>query len=220
MGPLLRRLPLLLKGHHFLALLIALGLVKGILYSVVVPLWQAPDEPKYLEYVWLLQEKGRLVSPEDAIPSMQQAIIRSMAEDNYWSLNRLPHPSPLPVSFQEVWGGANSVLGSPPLAFLFSLPAFALVSKADIAVQLYVLRLTSVLLGLAVIVMAYLIAREVFPGNNTVIWTVPSLLLFMPMYSFIANSYTNEVMSDFSAALWLYAMVVILKRGFSVSRGL
>ncbi|MDO8690934.1 MAG: DUF2142 domain-containing protein, partial [Dehalococcoidia bacterium] len=90
----------------------------------------------------------------------------------------------------------------------------------DIAVQLYVLRLTSVLLGVAVIALAYLIAREVFPGNNIVIRTVPSFLLFMPMYSFIANSYTNEVMSDFSAALWLYAMVVILKRGFSVSRGL
>ncbi len=185
----------------------------------MVPPWQAPDEPKYLEYIWLLHEKGRLISPDDASLSMQQEIIWSMAQYDYWTLSGRPQPSSLPDSFEGVWGLSSSVLGSPPLAFLFSLPAFALVSKADIVTQLYVLRLTSVLLGVSVVVLAYFVAREVFSSDSLVTRTVPAFLLFMPMYSFIAGSYTNELMSDFAAALWLYVMVVILKRGGSALRG-
>lgn len=209
-----------LSGRFFLALLIVLALVKGTIYSVLVPPWQAPDEPKYLEYIWLLHEKGRLFSPGEASPSMQQEIIRSMAQYDYWALSGRPQPTPLPTSFEGVWGFSNSVLGSPPLAFLFSLPGFSLVANEGIITQLYVMRLTTVLLGAAVIAIAYLVAREVFPGDTATTRAVPALLLFMPMFSFIAGSYTNELMADFASALWLYAMVRILRKGFSPLRGM
>lgn len=209
-----------LGGNCFLALLIALALFKGVIYAAVVPPWQAPDEPKYVEYIWLLHQEGRLISPDDVSTPIQEKLIRSMAEQNYWALSGRPQPSSLPTSFEGVWGSSSSVLASPPVPFLFSLPAFHLVSNEDITTQLYVLRLTSVLLGVLVIVMAYLVAREVFPDDPALARTVPVFILFMPMFSFIAGSYTNEPMSDLAASLWLYVMVIVLKRGLSSWRGL
>lgn len=47
-----------MSDRAFLALLIALALLKGILYTAITPPWQAPDEPKYLEHLWLVHEKG------------------------------------------------------------------------------------------------------------------------------------------------------------------
>lgn len=211
---------LFLRDSLFVGLLVAVALVKGTLYSLVTPPWQAPDEPKHFEYVRLLNEKGRLVYPNDASPSVQRELIQSMAQFDYWTLAGRPQPPELPGTFQEVWGESSSALGGPPLPYLFSFPVFRLVWNSDVVTQLYALRLLTVFLGVMVILLAFLLGRALFPEDVTVRMALPLFILFMPMYSFVAGSYTNQLMADLAVAAALYVMVLALKKGVSLYTGL
>lgn len=124
-----------------------------------------------------------------------------MAQFDYWAFWGRPQPTPLPTSFQQIWGSSSSALGAPPLAFLFSLPALALAAEGDAASYLYLARLTSVLLSVLVVVVGYLVAKQLFPGDSALIRVVPSFLFFLPMYSFMSASYTNQAMANLAGAL-------------------
>ena len=50
-------------------LLLAIALIQGLLYSTVIPLWQAPDEVGHFEFARLLSDEGRMpVLGEHSLP--------------------------------------------------------------------------------------------------------------------------------------------------------
>ena len=71
-----------------------LALLNGLLWAVVVPPWQAPDEPKHFEYVRLMAEGRALpefASDNTAVdPQLQRAILTSMEEHGFWWFGRAP----------------------------------------------------------------------------------------------------------------------------------
>ena len=50
----------------WLALFLTLALVRGLLYAVATPPWQAPDENGHFEYAWLIAHLERLPTRDDA----------------------------------------------------------------------------------------------------------------------------------------------------------
>jgi len=67
-----------------LLLLLALSLVRGLLYLAIIPPWQGPDEPRHFEYARLIADRGRLVTKRDLSPALQEGVIRSMVEHDFW----------------------------------------------------------------------------------------------------------------------------------------
>ena len=169
------------KGKVFF-LLFVLALVRGLIYSAVVPPWQAPDEPRHFEYVKLLYEKGRLVGWGDATPSLEQEIIASMRRFDYWRYGHSDAP-PLapgesPTSFRQIWAwpGTQHELHQPPLAYLVYLMPLAFTASQDTALQLYAMRMLSILLGVAVVLIAFRTADELFPDNSLLALAIPTFV--------------------------------------------
>lgn len=77
-----------------LGALVVLGMLHGLLWAVVVPPWQNPDEPKHLEYVRLLAARGDALAfateDEAADPALQEAILASMDRHRFWWFGRAP----------------------------------------------------------------------------------------------------------------------------------
>ena len=44
-------------GRRLLALLLAIQLIRAVLYAVLIPLWENPDELAHFEYVELLADR-------------------------------------------------------------------------------------------------------------------------------------------------------------------
>ena len=204
-------------GNHwnsFLWLLIGLSLVRGVLYSAIIPPWQAPDEPTHYEYVRLLYEKRRLVRQEDTSLTLQREIIASMEEYNFW---RFVHSKTLKVaadSFHSMWGPGTQ-LDRPPLYYIFCIPFYWLVVHQPMVVQLYTLRLVSVCLSALTVLVAFLTARELFPDDELLIAAVPAFVVFLPMFTHITSSINSDSLASLVASTIMYSLIVGLKRGFS-----
>jgi 4-amino-4-deoxy-L-arabinose transferase-like glycosyltransferase len=206
-----RRLPMAM-------LFLCLGLVSGLSYSLIVPPWQAPDEPGHLEYARLLAEKGRPLTREDISTQLQREILSSMHDYHFWKYVHQPYPAQIPDSFREdpflVLSGTQ-VGDEPPLYYLIPALIFALVGPESVLVQLYVMRWFSVLLSSLVVVVAYLTADELFHGDRFLVVGVPMFVSSLPMFTFIGASANNDSMAVLLASLVIYCLVRALKSGVS-----
>lgn len=212
---------LTLRGstNYLFLLLLALSLVRGILYASVVPPWQAPDETAHFEYINLLYQKRHLLQPDDASLSLQQEIIPSLYEHRFWSYIPYPQPEIMSSSLAEIpFVGQSSVLERFSLAYPISALLFGPVFYQDIVTRLYVMRLVSVGLGTLVVAMAFLIVRELFPNDKFLLITVPAWISFLPQHTYITSSVSDGNLAEVLISILTYIMVVALGRGLSLPR--
>lgn len=204
-------------------LLLGLSLVRGLLYSAIIPPWQAPDEPKHFEYLRTLYEQRRLVGPADISLAVQHRILASMHTHNFWAfwIGAGDPNNPLndPDVFASAWAkgnktGLSEVGRVPPLYFIIAALSQLLASE-DITVQLYSARLVSIMLGMLVVFIALLTARELFPGDDFLIIGIPFFVAFLPMYTFITSSVHPDSLACLLTSLVLYVIINGFKHGFT-----
>jgi hypothetical protein len=193
-------------------LLIALSLVRGLLYSAVLPPWQGPDEPQHYEYVRLLYEKGRLVQWGDSIPAVEQEVIASMERFDFWRTGRYLQPG---ATFAEVWGASSHQLHQPPLAYLLYLGPL-LIAPEDITLHFYLMRVLSVLLGVVVIIAAVIAASALRDLDPTLRWAVPAFIVFLPTYTSLIGMINSDHLVEATVSLVLALWLVALKSGLSI----
>jgi len=202
-----------------LALLLALALVRGVIYAAVIPPWQAPDEFRHFEYIKLLHQERRLLTTQDTSLSLQREIIASMIKHEYWRFGRVTFPfdpdNP-PQSFEEIiWPVDPYWLFQPPLYYLMAASLLVVVDQSDIDLQLYVLRFLSVIFGAVVVFIAFLTATELFPDDNLLIVGIPAFITFLPMHTFVTSAINNDNLAELLVSVILLILVKGYKEGFS-----
>jgi len=198
-------------GDHkvkILALLVSLNLIRGLIYSAVVPLWQAPDEPWHFEHVKLFYQKRGPVSWADRSPELQKKIIASMEEFGYWKF--LPWAQKEDIKTGE--------LHQLPLYYLVSASVLLFTEQRDLATQAYAVRFVSVLMGTTVVLLAYLSARTLFPNDIFLQIGIPGFIIFLPMHTHITSSINNDNLAELMTSLTIYLLTLILSRGLSLAR--
>ena len=197
-------------------LILGLTLVQGILYASIVPPWQTPDEPKHFEYVALLEQKGRLVTREDASPALQQEIISSMKTYGYWKFGFAKNPEEATSSFIDIWSLNPTQLHRPPLYYLGASVFYRMSFGLPIEARLFTARLFSVLLGLATILMLFLTVRTVFPDDPPLALLASGFAAFLPTHSFVMGSVNSDNLANLVAAI----LAFVLARAFFMGASL
>jgi hypothetical protein len=205
-----------------LILLLCLSLLRGFLYSVFIPPWQAPDEPGHFEYARLLSEKVWPLTKEDILPSLQREILLSLQEFHFWKYVQQPEPKHIPDSFTDdpfLVRSGTQVGDEPLLYYLFPALIFAVTGPEDIVLQLYIMRWFSVILSSATVVVSYLMASELFSEDRFMILAVPTFITFLPMFTYIGASANNDSLTFLIASLLIWRLVRVLRRGLSWRSG-
>jgi hypothetical protein len=203
----------------FLIAVFALLVVRGILYSLVIPPWQAPDEPGHVEYAVLLAQKRGLPSREESSPQLQQQILLSMKEFNFWRYLGREEPQTTPQSFSQdsslVLSGTQ--LGDEsPLYYLIPALVLLLSGIRDTLLQLYLLRWFSVLLTSDTVVVSYLFASELFPDDRFMRTAVPVVVIFLPMLAYMGSAANSDALAVLLCSLLFWQLVVLFKNGANV----
>lgn len=221
MSPLDRRL--------ILALLV-LQLLRGLLYTVLVPLWQNPDELGHFEYARLLADHrhtrldlplgetvgyrvlmalGHQDPPRGAGTShaeLRRAIAASLERHRFWELR--PHLDPAdPFSYTE--------LRQPPLAYIGAAGVLRALGPGSIERDAYALRVVDVLLTVAVVGLACGLGRELFPDRPFLALAPAAFVTFLPQYSALAGSVTNDKPVELAATGVAWLLVRTARRGSS-----
>lgn len=189
----------------------ALALAHGLVYILLVPPWQGPDETTHYEYLAGLAAAGEPF-PATVLrtPEVRRAVVQSAREHNWWFYLRLADPDGLPLwEVDRVYAGRA---GS--LYYLGAWPVYAVVQGWSLPVQLYALRLYSLLCQGATVALTYLLARELFRSPaSTAERMLPAAaalaVAVFPMYTFVSVTFNDDNL----VPVWTTASLVALVRG-------
>jgi len=191
-------------------LLAALAVVRGLLYASFVPPWQAPDEPSHFERARAAfsAQEWTATSTQNP-PPWYQDIIESLYQTDYYNFMPAPRPATtnLPLNqyiglYQEIYQG---LYGSRPAYIGMGWPLLA--APDNILLQLYLLRLNSVLFFTGVILLAYGISRTIFPNTLFMALGVPLLILFNPQHTHIFATVNNGNLAELFTLAAIFLLV-------------
>ncbi len=197
----------------FLIVLVT-GFFHLLFYAVWVPPWQFPDEPRHFEYVRLIYEVKRPLGWDDGDPSLEAAIIRSMARFDFWRFGfavggYVQHRDQV---FAEIWTSAyQNVLFHPPLYYALVGTITGFLPRSAMVSQLFLLRLLSVLLGTLNLLLIGLIG--VVLGGWRRGASLAAFAALVPGHVFINASVNNDVLAETLSLLTIWAGLVLMRRG-------
>jgi len=196
----------------------------GVLYSVVNPLAEAPDEDWHYDYVkYVADGRGLPVLHDDASKNIVHGTV-GHHPPLYYGLSAL-------LTFWINTDDADSLLWDNPhfLAGLPHLSAFGnknriIHTDAEVfpyrgtALAIHIVRLLSVLFSGITVLATYLIALEVFPEWKSLALASAALNAFNPQFLFIGARISNDTAVTAFSALVLLGTVRLLRRGATRGR--
>ncbi len=217
----------------YILILISVSLLRALLYSAIIPPWQSPDEHAHFEYAALLGQLRRIPTLRDLNDEMQSRIVASMFEYNFWQLiKRQPVESP-PEGFIIQSGifeaPATHVVNNrflyypqveadPPLYYFVPALIYTGLIESDTALQLYGMRLATVLMFVLLVVSASWASRKIFPDDAFLAIEITTFIAFFPMLTYMGSVLNNDVLATVFATVLLGILVVVIRFGLSWQR--
>jgi len=199
------------RGLRLALFLVALA--HGALYALLMPPWQAPDEVAHFEYSHLLATLRRPISPADDSVPLEQAIIKSLYQYHTWTYSGRPIPTHVPSRLDQTPFGYSRTLNRFSLTYVvYALAAWPFLGQ-DIVVQLYAMRLASVLLGALVVVLAFETAQLVTPEAPALAIAAAGLVLLLPQHAFIMASVNDGNLAELAASGCVFFLAAMWRRG-------
>nr|MBF6614798.1 DUF2142 domain-containing protein [Chloroflexota bacterium] len=218
-----------------LVFVLAVGLINGLIYMLVIPPWQGPDEHGHFTYAVLLDKYGlsneRVQSLQwqeggrdyNDLVAIKQVIVASM-DRNDWTRRHAGDPAPGASAFPA--GGANLYADflwetrQPPAYYLLGALAIRAVRAVGIPVDIYsnperalkIMRAVSVLLSLGVTGLAWLAGALLSPRKYP--WLrllLPLTVTLLPMHAFIASMASNDIFAEFCTTALFVALVALVR---------
>jgi len=200
--------------------LIVAVLLRGALYTFVVPPWQHPDEPTHFEHVRLITDLGILPEIEDISIPLRREIAISMAAYGFWN----PNPAP-EITDSNLDNPGISLLGiytltHPRLYYRFAATWLRPWLGLSIEGQLFAVRLLGVFLNLVVALAAFKTAQMLFSHSKWIAPAVMGFVVFHPGNTDIMSAVNNDVLVNALGAIIFYTLAVIFMRGFTLINGM
>ena len=153
----------------------------GTAYALQTPAWQAPDEPAHYNYI-------RFIASERALPVLDAGEYDQAYNEEF---TRTPQNTASlsidPLRYEDY---------APPLYYLLAAPIYALTGGT-----LTILRLFSVILGGALVVVAFLIGAEVYPDQLAFALGGAAFVAFVPQHLAMMSAINNDSLAELLIAL-------------------
>ena len=208
------------KGMAWLIFVLYLAL--AVLYGVMAPVFESPDEVGHFFAIKYIADYGRLPVPEKELSERYLYGQEGTQPPLYYLggalLLRLSG-----VNTQDVWGylhvNPHTTCGSPHLTgnkgFLAHDPARESFPWRGSILALHLLRLYSTALGLATVIGVYVTARLCFPGQPLVAPLAAALTAFNPQFLFVSAGVNNDNLVVPLCVWTLYLVLRAVHRGLS-----
>jgi hypothetical protein len=183
-----------IKQHLGIVVILAAFFALGVTYSVVTPLFEAPDELQHYARIKRVDEALGLIQLDPTVSDLSHQ--EQYQQPLYHLLGALA----------TFWEDA----GDMPKLLWFNPHADIGVAKADGNVNLLIhtseetfpyrgtslgvhfLRFLSVLMGTGTVLMTYLIALEIFPQRQDLALGAAAINAFIPQFLFISGAVNND----------------------------
>jgi 4-amino-4-deoxy-L-arabinose transferase-like glycosyltransferase len=208
-----------------LVCLLAATLLIGVTWALVVPPFQAPDEPAHVAYVQSIAERHALPGTVGRSSYSTEQQLGAVA-DNSDQTAAVPATKPtwskdayerwhrraaqLGASDRDDGGGPNFASSNPPLYYTLSVIPYKLAGGGDLFARITAMRIGSVVFLLISVAATWLLAGEVFGPRRDLQLAAAAVPALLPMLDFISASVSPDSLlyALWSVALWLGARVL------------
>jgi 4-amino-4-deoxy-L-arabinose transferase-like glycosyltransferase len=210
------------------------ALLNAIVWGLITPLFQVPDEAGHVAYVQRIAETGKPPAGKFDVQHFSQEQ-RKLIDAIRWKAVqrrkdvRVPGTAGYQKSLQrdvgtlyDRWnrGGYTTDTNNPPLYYFGAAGLYHLSPWTSLPDRVHLLRLFSALLAACTVLLIFLFLRELLPGTPWA-WTVGALAVaFQPMFAFTASGVTSDAVLYLASAGVFYTLALAFRRGLTVPRGL
>ena len=195
-------------ARKILMILLCLALIRGLIYAVVIPFDRSPDESFYFRLVKAKQLQMDRASEEE--------IQRVSAEFEVTRYALLYPESAGKVSLENV---ARVKFLSPPsssqLYYLVGAWLLKILALEDIRSEIFAIRGFSICCGVTIVLLAFLVTRELFPENEFLLIGIPLVITFLPQFTAMNGVINNDKLAEVFAAALCWCLVKLCKHGLS-----
>lgn len=198
-----------LRSVRPIALLVAVFVLVAGLYSLVTPIFEAPDEIQHFYYVKYLVEERKL--PVQGPEGWNTWAQEGNQPPLYYVLAAvLAAPADLSDTDEVVWINPQANVGNPLRPGNKNRVVHRdeeRVPYRGTALAVHLIRFLSVALGAGTVSFTYLLARELLPGRRFLPLVAAALVGFNPQFCFISAAVSNDNLITFLAAGNLFLSV-------------
>lgn len=197
------------------AVLCLLAGLHQLIYFLVIPPWQGPDEPRHFEYI--AQVAGRISPGEPEARELQWQIIQSMIRHDFWAYGYYMQPyepSNPPGTLDDIWPGFAHETHQPPLYYWLAGALVRITDAPHVDGQLRVARLLSMVLGVGVVLIAWLTARTLFAPQIGVPFLIGLFVALLPMHAFMNVVANNDNLAALLVSIVVLFSTRIVRHGF------
>jgi 4-amino-4-deoxy-L-arabinose transferase-like glycosyltransferase len=207
------------------------ALANGLVWSLIVPPFQVPDENAHYAYVQQLAEAGslpRVVSPEGPLSPREDQTVNALL--TFGIAGHSENPTPFTDVQQHAIegvererlsakgdGDALSATNNPPLYYALEVLPYKLAD--GVLAKLTAMRWLSALLGAGTVLLVFLFLRELLPGARWAWATGALLVAFQPLFGFMSGGVNNDDLLYLTAAGTLWALARAFRRGLTPASG-
>jgi 4-amino-4-deoxy-L-arabinose transferase-like glycosyltransferase len=172
----------------FALLILLVYIIVGVLFAVITPPWQAPDEPAHYNTIRQVAENG--CCPTIELGDWQLAYQNELVSARFAPelLDRLET-----IQYED---------HQPPLYYLLSSVVYRLFNGS-----LTALRIFSVLIGTGLVACMFAIVQRLFPDRPGVVIGSTLLFAFIPQHMAMLSAVNNDGLSELFIALTLLATI-------------
>lgn len=204
--------------HKAIAAILVAFVLLSTTYSVVTPIFEAPDELQHYFFVQHLADGERLPVITGPVPDIQAELHQPPL---YYALGALAtfwiDTSPL-TDF--VWRNPHAQIGVPTASGNVNMVVHSAEESfpyRGVTLAVHLVRWLSVLMGAATVLATYCLARQIMPQQKELAIGAAVINAFNPQFAFISGTINNDNLMTVLFALTALLLVVLAKR--EVSRG-
>jgi 4-amino-4-deoxy-L-arabinose transferase-like glycosyltransferase len=219
-------------GSYLCALV---ALLNALTWSLIVPLFQVPDEQAHVAYGQYVAETGRPPargSRGQGVSEQERHLLTAIGWkqvvhrpwdrplDSHRAHRRLERAVDAPAHTVRRGPGGGTVINYSPLYYAATAVAYRLSPATDLFDRVHAMRVVSALLAAATVFFSFLFLRELLPGTPWA-WPVGALAVaFQPLFGFIGGGVNNDNLIIAAATGTLYALALCFRHGLTPRRGL
>ena len=217
-----------------LALIILVGVLQSIAWDLALPAFQGPDEDTHFAYIQYLAETGHLPSSTSGGTPLSSEVQSTLtvlnlrdtagnlgarpawdrADVTYWRATQ----HALPKGSRTDGQGPNLIAKNPPLYYTVMSIPYRLVVWLPLLPRLFVLRLFNALCYLIGIIMAWLIAGEVFGRVRWKQALAAGVVALEPQLAFMSAVINADNLLIALTSAFLLAALRLVRRGPTMAR--
>jgi 4-amino-4-deoxy-L-arabinose transferase-like glycosyltransferase len=202
-------------------LLVMLAVVKGLVWTQLLPVWYGPDELAHFNYVQVLALTGR--SPTPGNPrndrgDLPQEVICSITKLGFLSNGQfyakppfvpkvVPCQTPPPGAGRLPTYSTNPAGDYLPVYYALAVPFWYAAAAQPVEVRVEAVRLLSVLMGAIAALASYLASYWAFGGDRRLAAAASVVFILQPMLSQQTAMVNNDVLLISVAAVFFWRLM-------------